>query len=104
MIKNGEPFGLISRTSDELDVRVDKLHVNGTPSQFKFDVDGNSRVENLVVSGSIVFQQPQSLGNATFEDIVVNRTARFTSTGVDPVTGLSTNYNMIHSAGISQLR
>ena len=91
-----ETFGLISRTSDELDVRVDKLHVNTTSdSNFVFDVDGNSRVENLVVSGSIVFQQPQSLGNATFEDIVVNRTARFTMTGVDPVTGLSTNYNMI---------
>ena len=100
-----KPFGLISRTSDELDVRVDKLHVNTTSdSNFVFDVDGNSRVENLVVSGSIVFQQPQSLGNATFEDIVVNRTARFTMTGVDPVTGLSTNYNMIMSGGISQLR
>jgi len=97
-------FGLISRTADELDVRVDKLHVNTTStSNFDFDVDGNSRVENLVVSGSIVFQQPQSLGNATFEDIIVNRTARFTLIGLDPVTGLSTNYNMIMSGGISQL-
>ena len=98
-------FGLISRTPDQLDIRVDKLHVNTTSnSNFDFDVDGNSRVENLVVSGSIVFQQPQSLGNATFEDIIVNRTARFTMIGLDPVTGLSTNYNMIMSAGISQLK
>ena len=98
-------WGLVSRTPDELDIRVDKLHINttGTPSQFKFDVDGNSRVENLVVGGSIVFQQPQSLGNVTFQDIIVQRTARFTSTGVDPVTGLSSNYTQIHSAGISQL-
>tara|TARA_B100000073_G_scaffold145440_1_gene119753 strand:- start:3145 stop:10818 length:7674 start_codon:yes stop_codon:yes gene_type:complete len=98
-------WGLVSREDDELDIRVDKLHVNttGTPSQFKFDVDGNSRVENLVVGGSIVFQQPQSLGNVTFQDIVVQRTARFTATGVDPVTGLSSNYTQIHSSGISEL-
>lgn len=98
-------WGLVSRTPDELDIRVDKLHVNttGTPSAFKFDVDGNSRVENLVVSGAIVFQQPQSLGNVTFQDIIVQRTARFTATGVDPVTGLSSNYTQIHSSGISQL-
>tara|TARA_B100000003_G_scaffold95546_1_gene85739 strand:+ start:10405 stop:18078 length:7674 start_codon:yes stop_codon:yes gene_type:complete len=98
-------WGLVSRTPDELDIRVDKLHVNttGTPSQFKFDVDGNSRVENLVVAGSIVFQQPQSLGNVTFQDIIVQRTARFTATGVDPVTGLGSNYTQIHASGISQL-
>ena len=98
-------WGLVSRTPDELDVRVDKLHVNttGTASAYKFDVEGNSRVENLVVSGAIVFQQPQSLGNVTFQDIIVQRTARFTGTGVDPVTGLSSNYTQIHTTGISQL-
>ena len=98
-------WGLVSRNGYEADLRADKLHVNttGTPSAFKFDVEGNSRVENLVVSGAIVFQQPQSLGNVTFEDIIVQRTARFTATGVDPQTGLSSNYTQIHASGISEL-
>jgi len=97
-------WGLISRITDSLDIKVDKLHVNtDSNSAFVFDVGGDSKVQNLVVDGAVVFTQPQSLGNVTFENIVVRRTARFTQTGLDPITGLQTNYTQIHEGGISLL-
>jgi hypothetical protein len=98
------PFGLISREPDTLYMGVDKLSVN-TPDETNFDfvVSGDSRVQNLVVDGVVQFTQPQSLGNVTFQNIFVNRTGYFYGTGLDPQTGLTTNYTQIHLTGISRL-
>jgi len=98
------PFGLISRQPDTLDVRVDKLHVNTVAdTTFAFEVRGESKVQNLIVDGQVVFTQPQSLGNVTFQNATVQRTAVFTGTGLDPLTGLTSSYTQIHLAGISLL-
>ncbi len=98
------PFGLISRDAGNLSIGVDKLSVN-TPEETSFDfvVSGDSRVQNLTVDGSVIFTQPQTLGNVTFQNIFVNRTGYFYATGLDPVTGLTTNYTQIHYSGISKL-
>lgn len=98
------PFGLISRQSDALYMGVDRLSVN-TPEDTNFDfvVSGESRVQNLTVDGSVIFTQPQTLGNVTFQNIFVNRTGYFYGTGLDPQTGLTTNYTQIHLNGISRL-
>ena len=97
-------FGLISRQPDTLDVRVDKLHVNTVgDSNFQFEAGGNAKVNNLLIDGQVTFSQPQSLGSVTFENAVVNRTAVFNGTGLDPITGVQTNYTQIHLRGISQL-
>lgn len=98
------PFGLISREPDTLYMGVDKFSVN-TPEDTNYDfvVSGESRVQNLTVDGSVIFTQPQTLGNVTFQNIFVNRTGYFYSTGLDPQTGLTTNYTQIHYAGISRL-
>jgi microcystin-dependent protein len=98
------PFGVISRQPDTLDVRVDKLHVNTVAdSSFNFEVRGESKVQNLIVDGQVVFTQPQSLGNVTFQNATVQRTAIFTGTGLDPISGLTSSYTQIHLAGISLL-
>jgi len=97
-------FGLISNSESELDIKVDKLSVNDDiGSGFDFVVGGDTRLENLIVTGSIIFQQPQSLGNVSFQNITINRTATYTATGLDPLTGLTTNYTQIHLSGISKL-
>jgi len=98
------PFGLISRDAGSLYMGVDKLSVN-TPDDTNFDfvVSGESRVQNLTVDGSVIFTQPQTLGNVTFQNIFVNRTGYFYATGLDPQTGLTTNYTQIHYSGISRL-
>ena len=99
-----KPFGLISESENTLDIGVDKLKVGvQTAGAFDFQVIGDSSVQNLIITGQVVFQQPQSLGNVTFENIQVNRTARFTRIGLDPITGLTTSYTQIHDSGISQL-
>jgi hypothetical protein len=98
------PFGLISNSANELDLNLDKLSVN-TPSGsgFDFAVGGDTRIENLIVTGGVIFQQPQSLGNVSFENVTINRTATFTATGLDPLTGFTTDYTQIHLDGISLL-
>ena len=102
-----QQFGVISRTPDELDIRLDKLHVNTprdqAPTTFDLDVRGSARVDDLIIDGAVVFSQPQSLGNVTFENAVIRRTARFLSVGVDPITGLGSAYTQIHEGGISLL-
>jgi hypothetical protein len=99
-----KPFGLISKDTQSLNIGVDKLSVN-TPENTEFDfvVSGDSRVENLIVDGNVLFTQPQTLGNVTFQSIFVNRTGYFYGTGLDPVTGVTTNYTQIHLTGISRL-
>ena len=98
------PFGLISRQPDILDVRTDRLHVNTVGnSSFDFEVRGESKVQNLIVDGQVVFTQPQSLGNVTFQNATIQRTAIFTGLGLDPITGLTSSYTQVHLAGISLL-
>lgn len=97
-------FGLISRQPDILDIRTDRLHVNTVDnSSFDFEVRGESKVQNLIVDGQVVFTQPQSLGNVTFQNATIQRTAVFTNLGLDPITGLTSSYTQIHLAGISLL-
>ena len=97
-------FGLISTNDNELSFKVDKLYVNSdVDNSFDFSVDGSTRLQDVIVSGNIVFQQPQSLGNVTFENTFINGTANFLGISVDPLTGLTTNYTQIHYAGISRL-
>ncbi len=98
------PFGLISRDPGSLYMSVDRLSVN-TPEETSYDfvVSGETRVQNLTVDGSVLFTQPQTLGNVTFQNIFVNRTGYFYATGLDPVSGLTTNYTQIHYSGISKL-
>jgi hypothetical protein len=99
-----KPFGLISQSENTLDISVDRLKVGvQTAGAFDFQVVGESSVEDLIVSGKVVFQQPQSLGDVTFENIEIDRTARFTRVGLDPISGLTTAYTQIHDSGISKL-
>jgi microcystin-dependent protein len=98
------PFGVISRQPDIIDIRTDKLHVNTVDnSSFDFEVRGESKVQNLIVDGQVVFTQPQSLGNVTFQNATIQRTAVFTGLGLDPITGLTSSYTQVHLAGISLL-
>lgn len=99
------PWGPISLDPGNMTLQVDKLGVGVDPtsSEFIFNVLGNSKVENLRVTGNVVFDQTQSLGNVNFEDIRVNRTARFTGLGVDALTGITTGYTQIHERGTSRL-
>lgn len=98
------PWGPISRSADILDFKFDRLGI-GTISvgNYNFSVKGDTIIQNLRVTGQVVFDQTQSLGDVAFEDIIVNRTARFTGTGIDPLTGLGTSYTQIHERGISRL-
>ena len=99
-----KPFGLISQSENKLDISVDKLKVGvQTAGAFDFQVIGDSSVQNLIITGKVTFQQPQSLGDVTFQDITVEKTARFTATGVDPISGLGSAYTQIHDSGISKL-
>jgi hypothetical protein len=99
-----KPFGLISQTENTLDISVDKFKVGvQTAGAFDFQVIGESSVEDLIITGRVVFQQPQSLGDVSFENIKIDRTARFTRIGLDPVSGATTSYTQIHDSGISQL-
>jgi hypothetical protein len=98
------PWGPISLDPGNMSIGVDRLGVGVDPtSEFIFNVVGNSKVENLRVTGNVVFDQTQSLGSVIFEDIVVNRTGRFTGLGVDALTGLTTSYTQIHERGTSRL-
>jgi len=98
------PFGPISRSATGLDIGVDKLSVGITTSPaYQFYVEGDSRVKNLVIDGTVVFTQPQSLGNVTFENVTIRRTALFDGSWVDPLTGISSAYTQIHKVGISLL-
>ncbi len=97
-------FGLISLNDSELGFKVDRFYVNtDSDNSFDFAVDGQARVQDLLVTGNIVLQQPQSLGNVTFENLIVNGTAKYYGTSVDPLTGITTNYTQIHLRGISRL-
>jgi hypothetical protein len=97
-------FGLVSLNETELGFSVDRFFVNTDPdNSFDFAVGGSTRVEDIIVSGNIVFQQPQTLGNVTFENTFINGTATYLGISKDPITGLTTNYTQIHLAGISLL-
>jgi microcystin-dependent protein len=97
-------WGLISRVTDELTFGIDHLSVGiktVTPTgTTKLYVDGLTRVNNLLVDGTLILTQPQSLGDVAFEDIIVRNTARFTNETVDPITGLTTTITMLHESGI----
>ncbi len=98
-------FGPISKDKNSSYFNFDRLTVNAgiNTTEVEFQVFGDSVIENLRVTGDVVFEQPQTLGNVTFESVLVKRTARFTRTGLDPLTGLTTTYTQIHESGISKL-
>lgn len=97
-------FGLVSLKENTLEFKVDKLYIDSdSDNTFNFVADGNSKVQNLLITGDVVFTQPQTLNDVTFENTIIKGTAKFLGTGIDPVTGLTTNYTQIHLTGTSKL-
>jgi hypothetical protein len=102
--KNNEwrQWGPISIEPNKLSLIVDKLGIGATPTDsIQFNVGGNSQLQNLVVNGQLILNQPQTLKDITFEDIDVLGTATFY--GYNPSTGVSTSYTQIHESGTSLL-
>lgn len=97
-------FGLISLNDSELGFKVDRLYVNTeADNSYDFSVDGSARVEDLLIAGNVVFTQPQTLGNVTFENTIINGTAKYLGIAADPLTGFTTTYTQIHYTGTSLL-
>ena len=102
--KNNEwrQWGLISNEANELNFTIDKLGIGATPTDvYPLNVSGTAQIQNLRVTGGVLFTQPFNLGSVKFENVDVFGTVNFL--GINPDTGVSTSYTQIHERGISKL-
>jgi hypothetical protein len=79
-------FGLISNSADSLDIKVDRLGI-GDPSVFsnvggvgdaEFYVAGDTKLQNVTITGSTSFTSNVVLNDVNFDTINVRKTAFFT--------------------------
>jgi len=91
------PFSPISKDTNSLDFTFDKLGIGATSGVYKLNVDGDANIKNLTVENSISLPNSITLGNVTFQNITIEKTASFTG------VGLTTPYTQIHSSGTSKL-
>jgi len=83
-------FGLISNSADILDIRVDRLGIGDTSifsgiggvGDAELYVAGDTKLQNLSVTGSVSFTSNIVLNDVNFDIININKTARFSGTGV----------------------
>ena len=102
---NWQKFGLISQRPNFLDMRMDRLGIGDTsvfiPSGGVADkslyVAGNAIFENIVVSSGAIFQSQVLLNDVRFNNLSIEGTATF------DITGVGTDYTMIHKDGASLL-
>ena len=99
-------FGLISDSADILDIKVDRLGI-GDPSVFsgvggvgdtELYVAGDTKLQNLSVTGSVSFTSNLVLNDVNFANINIQKTAFFSGIGgtsyaiyVDPPTVANSN-------------
>jgi hypothetical protein len=82
-------FGLISDSVDILDIKVDRLGIGdisvfsgvGGVGNAKLYVAGNTKLENVTITGSTVFTSNVVLNDVNFNDVNIRRTAKFNGIG-----------------------
>ena len=80
------PWGFISERPDEKTLMIDHLGIGNVPTPqnlLRLYVSDQTIIENLQVTGSLTLDQPQSLGDVTFDDILVRGKATFSNTVTD---------------------
>ena len=80
------PWGFISERPDEKTLMLDHLGIGNVPvpqNLIRLHVSDQVIFENLQITGSLTLDQPQSLGDVTFDDILVRGKATFSNTVVD---------------------
>jgi hypothetical protein len=94
-------WGLISNEPNKLTFTLDKVGIGIAPSDvYPLNVAGTAQIQNLRVTGGVVFTQAFNLGDVKFEDVDVYGTMTFL--GINPSTGIATNYTQIHERGTSK--
>jgi len=91
------PFGPISEKTNILDFTFDNLGIGKTSGTYRLNVAGNTLMENLEVTNNIILPKSITLGDVTFENITIQKTATFTG------VGLTTPYTQVHQTGTSKL-
>ena len=99
-------FGLISNSADILDIRVDRLGIGDTSifsgiggvGDAELYVAGDTKLQNLSVTGTVAFTSNVVLNDVNFDVINVRKTAKFSGVGgtsyaiyVDPPTIANSN-------------
>jgi hypothetical protein len=83
-------WGMISRDKNRDFLVIDQLGVGETAGIYNFtdaaEVNGTLKVKNLYVGGAVTFAGAQAIGNASFDNIDINKTIRF--------VGVGTNYTI----------
>ena len=78
-------FGMISKEKNSDFLTLDKVGIGQSESIYDFtdalEVNGSVKVKNLYVGGAVTFAGGQSIGNAGFETINVDKTLTFTGVG-----------------------
>ena len=78
-------FGMISKERDADFLTLDRIGVGKSESIYNFtdamEVNGTLKVKNLYVGSAVTFAGGQSIGNASFETILIDKTATFTGLG-----------------------
>jgi len=85
-------FGMISKEKNSDFLVLDRLGIGQSAGIYNFtdafEVNGTAKVKNLYVGGAVTFAGGQSIDNASFGALNIDRTVIFTGTG-------TTQYNII---------
>jgi len=91
-------FGMISREKNSDFMTFDKVGIGQSFDIYDFtdafEVNGTVKVKNLYVGGAVTFAGAQAIGNASFEVINIDKTAKFLGIGTN-YTIQTTNANTI---------
>jgi microcystin-dependent protein len=86
-----KPWGFISEKADEKTLMIDHLgigNVNTPENLVRLNVSDQTILENVQITGALTLDQPQSLGDVTFDDILVRGTGRFSNEAIDDLGNL----------------
>ena len=91
-------WGMISQDKNRDFLKLDQVAIGDSAGVYNFsdalEVNGTVKVKNLYVGGAVTFAGAQAIGNASFDNIDLNKTITFGGIGTD-YTIKTTNANTI---------